>query len=77
MTRLIAIIALCLVPAYGGATPAAFPPGSAMAPLLKTKGEIIPDEYIVVFKEDVTDDAGECFYCGSSSRLFVSLYEHA
>ena len=60
MTRLIAIIALYLVPACGGATPAAFPPGSAMAPLLKTKGEIIPDEYIVVFK-DVTDDAGECF----------------
>ena len=60
MTPLIAIIALCLVPAYGGATPAAFPLGSVMAPLLKTKGEIIPDEYIVVFK-DVTDDAGECF----------------
>ena len=60
MTRLIAIIALCLVPAYGAATPA-FPPGSVMAPLLKTKGEVIPDEYIVVFKEDATDDAGECF----------------
>ena len=31
------------------------------APLHKGNGKIIPDEYIIVFKEEISDDTGELY----------------
>ena len=46
--------------------PLTVPRNTVMAPLHEN-GKIIPNEYIVVFKDDVTDDVGKC-----QLQLFLS-----
>ena len=54
--------ALCLATAYAAvdddSSALTVPRNTVMAPL-HANGKIIPNEYIVVFKKDVTDDVGK------------------
>ena len=64
MRLTLTFIVLCMVTAYAAAAHVSTEDQknqTPKAPLHEGNGKIIPDEYIIVFKEEISDDAGELY----------------
>ena len=88
--RLAFLIAACVISAYAAdhsAKKPQHPPGvpqpthapshhAHKAPLLDGGGKIIPDEYIIVFKEETDEGIGELFFVSLMYSYNTIHYDH-